>query len=160
MRRHLILLSGLALIWCLLSGHYTQLLLLLGVMSCLLCYGAYEKMATHTTHPKLIINPLGQVRYLVWLVVEIVKSNLDVMVAILSPGKIKPQVFSVQTGDLDEMGRVVYANSITLTPGTVSIEVCDSAIEVHTLLQKTRDDLETDHMLHRVEMLRQIRRVD
>ena len=50
------------------------------------------------------------------------------------------------TKGLDEIGKVIYANSITLTPGTVSVEVNESSIRVHALLASTRSDLEGNSM--------------
>jgi multicomponent Na+:H+ antiporter subunit E len=160
MRRHVILLSELALVWYLLSGHYSLLLLSLGAASCLVCYAVYLQIARHTTHHRLKFNPVHQLRYLAWLMKEIVKANLAVMAAIINPRKISPQIFVVKTGELDKQGRVVYANSITRTPGTVSVTVSDYDIEVHTLLQQSRQDLEGGSMLARIETLQQHQRGD
>ena len=154
MQRLVILFAGLVLTWCLLSGHFSVLLLTLGVLSCLLCLAVFHRIDRAVIPPRLNIKTVPQVRYLAWLAVEIVKSNIDVMKAVVDPGRIKPQMFEVEGGNLEEPGRVIYANSITLTPGTVTVDVGEDRLLVHSLVQQTRDDLESKRMLHRVESLR------
>lgn len=149
----LALLIGLAVIWCLLSGHYTGLLLSLGALSCLVSYYFYQKIARQTKITRLRFHPVKQVRYTFWLLGEIIKSSVDVMGAILNPKKLSPQFFDVAVGDLDEMGRVIYANSITRTPGTVSIQVKQTEIQVHALLVSSKDGLLDNKMLTKVRQL-------
>lgn len=153
LKRRLALLIGLAAIWCLLSGHYTSLLLSLGVLSCLLSYYFYQKIASQTKITRIRFHPVKQFRYTFWLLGEIIKSSIEVMVAVFNPKKLSPQFFEVEVGDLDEMGRVIYANSITRTPGTVSIEVKQTEIQVHALLVSSKDGLLDDKMLTKVRQL-------
>ena len=142
------------MVWCLLSGHYNALLLILGALSCGLCLATYFGVERLAPHPRLNIKPMPHTSYVGWLIVEIFKSNIDVMKAVFNPSRIKPQMFEVKGGNLEEPGRVIYANSITLTPGTVSVEVGEDKLLVHALVQQTRDDLESNRMLNRVESLR------
>ena len=153
LKSHLALLAGLIVIWCLLSGHYTILLLSLGVLSCLLSYGFYQKMMRQTKNTRIRIHPIKQFRYTLWLLGEIIKSNIDVIGAILNIKKLSPQFFDVEVGDLDEIGRVIYANSITLTPGTVSVVVTQTEIRVHALLSSSKDDLLNNKMHTKIRQL-------
>ncbi len=140
-KHRLVLLFGLVAIWCLLSGHYSGLLLSLGGVSCLVSDWFYQKIVHQTDLNRFRFHPLKQCHYIIWLLGEIIKSNIDVIVAIFNRKKLSPQFFDVEIGDLDEMGRVIYANSITLTPGTVTIEIKQTTLHVHALLVKSRDGL-------------------
>ena len=73
--------------------------------------------------------------YVPWLTLEIVKSNVDVARRILSPGPppIAPRIIRVKARPRTEVAQVIFANSITLTPGTVSIDVDGGEVLVHAL---------------------------
>ena len=74
--------------------------------------------------------------YWAWLVVEIFKANLVVIRACLrSTLDINPALVKVKTGCESDLARTVFANSITLTPGTVSVEVEGNKILVHALYE-------------------------
>lgn len=151
--RQIFIVGGLAGIWCLLSGHYTGLLLSLGVLSCLISYFLYQKLVFNNEHKEFKFNLVKQVSYILWLVVQILKANMKVISAIINPRKIDPQLFNVKTSDLDELGCVIYANSITLTPGTISTNVREGEIQVHGLLPASIDGLNDNKMLERVRQL-------
>ena len=68
---------------------------------------------------------------------------------------IAPRVFRVKTSQRTELGQVIYANSITLTPGTVSINLFDDEIEVHALTVAGAAGLEEGTMDRRVTELEQ-----
>ena len=89
--------------------------------------------------------------YYFWLAWEIVRSNLNVAITILKgPSALQPQVFKLQATQVSDVGRVTYANSITLTPGTVSIFVDGDQITVHSLTSDAKNDLESGEMDRRV----------
>ena len=86
-----------------------------------------------------------------WLAREVVKSNLDVARRILSPSlPISPNVFTLKASQRTDLGRVIFANSITLTPGTISIDLQGDTIEVHALTQEAAETLQTGEMDRRV----------
>lgn len=92
--------------------------------------------------------------YYPWLALEIIKSNLAVALAILrGSDALQPQVFKLKATQLSDVGRVTYANSITLTPGTVSIFVDGDEITVHALTPGAKKDLENGEMGRRVSLL-------
>jgi multicomponent Na+:H+ antiporter subunit E len=74
-------------------------------------------------------------RYWPWLLKEIVLANIDVGKAILGlgGGVAAPTVFTVRASQKGELGRVIYANSITLTPGTVTLAVDDDELTIDAL---------------------------
>ena len=134
-------------LWLLLSGHYEPLLLILGVVSCGLVVWIAHRMdlADREGHPVHLT--WQALTYWPWLLWQIVKSNIHVAGLILSPRlPISPKIIKVTTSQADELGQVIYANSITLTPGTVSLYVRGNTIGVHAITQETAEELETGEM--------------
>ncbi len=80
------------------------------------------------------------------------RANIDVMRRVLSPElPIDPVVKWLPASQTTDLGRVIYANSITLTPGTVSTNVEDGRIEVHALSREGMTALEEGDMDARVQ---------
>ena len=72
--------------------------------------------------------------YLPWLAKEIIVSNIEVARIILSPKmKLQRNMVDVHINQKTEIGRVIMANSITLTPGTVSVNLEGDQVQVHAL---------------------------
>ncbi len=143
--------AALTIFWVLLSGYWIPLILCLGVASIVLCVVIAHRMeiADHEGHP--IHMSIRGLTYFPWLLKEIVLSNITVAKAILKGGSaIRPQVLQVPASQRDEVGQVTYANSITLTPGTISIGITDGVITVHALMDETADGLRTGDMDARV----------
>ena len=143
---------ALVVVWVLLSGIIQPLLLGLGVASGLAV--AWLKVRAdrrdrEPVHFELRVHRLPG--YLLWLAWEIVKSNVDVSRRILSPSlPIAPAVRWLPANQRTELTRVIYADSITLTPGTLSIDLEDGAVEVHALNEGSLDALERGEMDARV----------
>lgn len=145
----------LALLWLMLSGHYSALLLTLGGGSVLLCVWIASRMQVRDAemHP-------GQFRlhavifYLMWLIREVSRSAWDVARRILAPSlPISPTVVRLPISQRTDVGRSIYANSITLTPGTVSIDLGDDYVEVHALTRESAQGLASGEMDARVSAL-------
>ncbi|MHA1151918.1 MAG: Na+/H+ antiporter subunit E [Alphaproteobacteria bacterium] len=138
-------------VWLLLSGFFEPLLLGLGVLSCIIVVSIANRMDVidregHPIHLGWRILP-----YWVWLAVEVVKASLDVARRILDPKlPIHPLLIWVKASQTSELGQVIYANSITLTPGTVSIQVDGGKILVHAIAKEMAEDLEGGEMDRRV----------
>jgi multicomponent Na+:H+ antiporter subunit E len=127
--------AALAAVWWLWSGHTDPFLLGLGALSCLSVVGLCWRMGIldDETVP-LGLRPLRLLRYSVWLIREIVLSNLDVTRRILTRElPIRPVVIRVRSRQKSDLGRVIFANSITLTPGTVTISLDGDELTVHAL---------------------------
>jgi len=126
----------LALLWLGWSGHFEPLTLALGAGSLFIVVALSVRMQVVDEEGA----PLGLrwaqfAVYIVWLAWEIAKANLDVARRILSPGPlaISPRLITVKASQESELVKVIYANSITLTPGTISIDLEGSDILVHAL---------------------------
>ena len=138
-------------LWFLLSGHTEPFLLALGVASCALVVFVTHRMDVIDREGFPIDLGLGAVFYWPWLGWEIVKANIDVAKVVLSPSlPISPTMFRVPTTQKTEVGQVTYANSITLTPGTITVDIVDGMLEVHALTREAADGLETGEMDRRV----------
>ena len=152
MKEHLRLLAILFGLWLLLSGYFMPLILGLGAVSCLLVWWFSKRMDESDAfgrHGNLRL--LASVRYLGWLTAEVVKSNFDVARRVLSPDlPISPTIVRVPASQSTDLGRVIYANSITLTPGTISINLENNEIEVHALTREGAEALVGGEMDRRV----------
>lgn len=139
-------------VWLLLSGFFDNALLLtLGVLSCVLVVFVTERMRLFEhDNPSLMLS-IRFLTYLPWLVWEIVKANIDVVKCILDRRlPIGPRIFRTKASQKSDLGKVIYANSITLTPGTISIRVDDDEIEVHALTKASADGILGGEMDRRV----------
>ena len=129
---------SLAIIWLLLSGYFKPILLILGAISCLLVtYLSFQLKIYSSTNDRLKFN-LRLPLYFPWLLIEIIKSNIHVAKLVLSPkASIQPQTLTTQPSQKTNTGIAVHANSITLTPGTISVDVNKDGILVHALSNHT-----------------------
>ena len=144
-------------IWLLWSGHYTSQLITLGVLSCLFVLILSHRMhiADEEGAPLLGLRPLI---YVPWLIKQVVLANIDVARRILDPKlPIDPVVIRVKASQQSDLGRVVYANSITLTPGTVSVEIQGDEIAVHALTPEAAEFDATGEMNRRVTWMEGMR---
>jgi len=121
-------------VWFLWSGHTEPHLLVIGGLSVLLCLWISGRMGIvdeEGAPAELGFRPLI---YIPWLTKEIVVSNIEVTKTILSPKmELKRNMIEIAALQKSELGRVILANSITLTPGTVSVQMEDDRILVHAL---------------------------
>lgn len=137
--------------WLLLSGHFTPFLIGLGAVSCALVVAVAWRMNAVDREPVPVHLNWRILTYWPWLFVEIVKANLDVTRRILSPSlPISPMLIKLKALQRSELGRVIYANSITLTPGTVSVDVRRDEITVHAISEDGAADLEEGTMNRKV----------
>lgn len=142
----------LAALWLLLSGHYTPLVTGLGLLSVLLVAWISIRMGLlEYDQPDVFRQTVRSVPYGFWLLKEIIIANIDVIKRILDPAlPISPRLVDIPSTQVDDLARVAYANSITLTPGTISIDVEGKYIEVHTLAESGVEGLMTGEMDKRI----------
>ena len=155
MKYSVALFSLLMAVWLLNSGHYTVLITSFGVGSCLLVVWLSRRMGIVDAEGVPIHLLTRLPLYLPWIGKEVVKSNLDVARRVLTTGRpdVSPRLFDAPTTQHSDLGRVIYANSITLTPGTVSIRVHGAKITVHAIADEVADDLLEGEMDRRVTRL-------
>jgi multicomponent Na+:H+ antiporter subunit E len=140
------------ILWLLMSGHYTFLITSLGIISCLLCvYLAKRAKLIDDEGLPLSFFP-RLISYLLWLFKEIIISNYSTAKTIIN-GKIDPEIFTIKPSQKSEVGKATYANSITLTPGTVTTQIDKNLFEVHALNSDFGDDLRNGEMDKKVSWL-------
>ena len=151
--------------WLGLSGHANissvedQYLIGCGLLSCALVtyLGQREHILDPESHPVHLLRRL--VGYVPWLLWEIVKANIDVAALVWSPTlRIEPQLVRVPCELETHLGTVIYANSITLTPGTVTVSVDMETQEflVHALSAQAAQSLKDGDMHTRVKKLEEV----
>jgi multicomponent Na+:H+ antiporter subunit E len=140
--------------WLALSGHYTLLLLVIGAASAVSCALAAARMR--------ILDPEGHpiewiwawVIYFPWLVGEIARSAWAVARIVLDPRlPISPTLTTIRASQRTSIGVATFANSITLTPGTITVAVNGNDLTVHALVREGAATLEGGEMDRRVRSL-------
>lgn len=124
----------LAILWWVLSGSDKTMLLAFGVASVIVTMVLVLRMRIldRETVPFLRLHSL--IPYYIWLGGEMAKSSVAVVKASLKPEiDITPRLVRVPVAANTDLARCVFANSITLTPGTVTVEIEDDACLVHGL---------------------------
>ena len=148
---------SLSAFWLLMSGHYTPLILFLGAISVGFVLYLTKRMDSLDEDIFEFKLKRRHFSYWSWLAKEIFKANLDVAKVILAPNmKLSPRILRVPTSQSSELGAVIYANSITLTPGTVSVDIEGDEIIVHALTQELMDGLTEGDMDKRVNYLEEL----
>lgn len=128
-------------LWLLLSGIYKPLIVGLGAASVLVVLFIGRRMdAVDNDRIQLGLKPIATVKYVAWLMIEIAKANWAVTKIILSPKMpIRQHFFAIPYTQKTDLGQVIYANSITLTPGTITIETEDEDFLVHAVAYADAD---------------------
>ena len=153
-KNHLIILFvSLFIFWFILSGLIAPFMLFLGLIST--AFVVYiinrmdlidEEISFHN------FSIMGLLLYLPWLLKEIIISNIKVCSYIVMPNKkMNPQIIKVKSSQISDLGHVLYANSITLTPGTVTIDVDGDIFTVHTLDHQFKESLESNEMDRKIK---------
>ena len=149
--RHVSLALILFAFWLALSGHYTPFLIAAGVGSALLALLAAVRMHVVDAEGHPIELFRGAITYYPWLIVEIAKSAWSVTKIILHPSlPISPTMTVVRASQKTNAGVATFANSITLTPGTMTVGVNGKDLTVHALVRDGALDLEEGRMDRRV----------
>lgn len=144
----------LAAIWLLNSGHYTPLILSLGAASVALVVWIAHIMDVIDEETQPLHITFRFPGYLLWLLIELIKSNVDVVKRIwLGPSSISPTVATLKISQTTDVGKVIYANSITLTPGTLTIDLTDDTVTIHALSAESVESLQNGDMDRRVKRL-------
>ena len=142
---------ALAAFWLINSGHYTLLILSLGLISIALVLYIAHRMDVADHESQQLLIPLKIPGFHLWLVKQIVLANISVVKHIWLGNKtISPVLTTIKANQKTDMGKVIYANSITLTPGTVAVDLVGDQITVHALSRENIEVLQAGEMDRRV----------
>ena len=143
----------LLLFWLLLSGHYDGFHVGIGIFCCLLVAWTSSEFLfvhvgaddTHLIIPRLLL-------YIPWHFYQILLSNIHLARLAFAPlEKLNPRIVPYQTRLTNGLALVTLANSITLTPGTITIDLVEQTMFIHAIDDQVVDDLLTGEMEGRVE---------
>lgn len=143
-------------LWVVFNGKWTTEIALLGVAVSGLIYAF--------TCAFIGLSPRKELRYLrnagrglayLWLLLrEIFKANWQVLRLIWSPRmEVEPELHTFRTRVKSDFGKAILANSITLTPGTITVHVRDDLFMVHCLDRELADGLEDSEFEQRLEKM-------
>jgi multicomponent Na+:H+ antiporter subunit E len=144
----------LAVIWLANSGVYIPLITGLGLASVIFVVMLSRRMnlLDNEAIPFHLSKRLPA--YYLWLIKQIVLSNVDVVRRVWGGSRsLSPQVADVKIGELSDMAKVIYANSITLTPGTVVLDLKGQNIRVHSISKEGMESLLEGELGRRIARL-------
>ena len=148
--KHLLVFSVLLGFWLILSGHYD----LFHISAGIIC----SALVAHFSSDLLIRQDVSQDRlhlgrflqYVPWLFYQIILANLHVAYLVLRPQKIHPQIIRLRTTLKSDVALTILGNSITLTPGTITMDINRNELVVHALSDKVAKDLLSGQLERRV----------
>ena len=143
-----------AVVWLMLSGHYTALILALGAVSVLIVIWFMWRM--DRVDGELGVLPMRPrlLYYLLWLMWQVVLSNIDLVRRIWDPTlPIRPTWQRLDIKVTSTLAKTLYANSITLTPGTLTTDVREDHFMVHSLSPDGIDELRKGEMERQIQRL-------
>ncbi|MBQ3291419.1 MAG: Na+/H+ antiporter subunit E [Mogibacterium sp.] len=148
-------------LWFVMSGKTETKFLILGALSSILIAFACTKTLnmkgalTDRTYYLLAVNPVKFIMYLGWLIYQIIKSAVYVSgVTLFRRSEVEPSIAWFMADYDNPSARAILANSITLTPGTITIDITESGIfSVHALTRSVREGLLDGTMQNKVAWL-------
>jgi multicomponent Na+:H+ antiporter subunit E len=139
--------AAMFLFWLALSGQFTGLLLGSGAAAALFV-AALGRGGPALPGPAFLLRLAA---YLPWLFWQILLSSLDVAYRVLHPARpIDPRVIKIKNPCRTPLGTALLANSITLTPGTVTLDAGPAELVVHSVSEEAADALQAGEMQRRV----------
>ena len=138
--------------WITLSGQYDLFHLSLGFL-CSLLVGSvsHDLLFEDIRRKNRLFTIIRFIRYLPWLFYQIILANLHVAYLVLSPRMpIDPKIIRFKTKLTSDISKVTLGNSITLTPGTITVDINADEFYVHAISKKVADDLLTGEMEQRI----------
>lgn len=139
--------------WLLWSGLYKPLLIGLGLFSCLLSLWVARRTGffRHTLPVRSLLR-LPALWW--WLLKEVVNSSIEIARIVLTPSlPIQPELVVLSTSEKSDSGKVILGNAITLSPGTVTIDVNENRLLVHCLTSNSADVLRSREVVQRTASL-------
>ena len=155
LRPQLVLLLLLVAAWFLWSGVFKPVLVVLGVISCLLTVYVVRRMGNFDPGVFAFRYNLRLIGFWFWLLREIARSSIQVARVVLrQPMRLNTEVVEVPVDDLDHVDQALLGNSITLTPGTLTLDTRQNTLTVHALTPEGAQALRKGEMKQRVAALR------
>lgn len=137
--------------WLLFSGKYDVFHITLGIFSCaLVAYASHDLLFEDILSKNKGKKTWRFALYIPWLIYQVVLANIHVAYLVFNPKAIDPEIVRYKSRLNNDFSKVTFANSITLTPGTITMDIVGDEFLVHALSKKVADDLNTGEMEDRV----------
>lgn len=140
---------GLAIVWCLLSGTFTGWNLLAGLLIGLVIISLYSHSGNGPAYAMRLVN---LVRFGFWFTALLIRSNIQIAREIVTPGWSQtPRILRYDVHGLTDVQAAVLSSSITLTPGTLAVDISDDGrfLYLHCMYAKDRE-----RQIHDIDVLR------
>lgn len=144
------------LVWIVFNGAVTLEIISFGLVISVLMFAFICRFMDYNIHKEtVLIKEAGYFLWYVWnLIVEIVKANFSVIHLILSSQEIvEPVMVSFKTTLKSKAARVILANSITLTPGTITVSLHEDELVVHCLDESLAEGMEDSVFVKMLEKM-------
>jgi multicomponent Na+:H+ antiporter subunit E len=133
-------------LWLILSGHFDAFHMSLGLVSCaIVSYLSSDLLFPSPKIEGLLKQWARFIRYVPWLMLEIIKANLHVTYLVFHPRMmdlIDPRIIKFRSHLKSDLALVTFANSITLTPGTITVDISlEGDFKVHAIDKASGDPL-------------------
>ncbi len=138
----------LVVVWLLLSGIYEPLMLSFGAISILISLWLTKRMLKIDQQQFTFFVTLSLLKFLGQLSHKVIVSNYDVTLRVLGIRPVESTFITIDVPFDNDVARVLYANAITLTPGSASIALSDHTLLVHTISEQGAQDLAQGDILH------------
>jgi multicomponent Na+:H+ antiporter subunit E len=149
--RRLVVFVLLFTFWIVFSGHFDALHLGLGLTcSAIVAMLSYDLILPGPLSEGTLTTARRFLTYIPWLMYEVLVANLHVVYLVLRPQKIRPQIVRFRTGLKSDLARATLGNSITLTPGTITMDISDDEFFVHAVSDKAAASVVEGAMERRV----------
>ena len=146
--------SILFVFWIILSGRFDYFHISLGIISCgIVAHVSHDLLFTERKHENLLLQITRFLRYLPWHIYQIFVSGIYVAYLALHPrmsSLIDPHIIRFRTKLKRDLSLMTFGNSITLTPGTITVDIQDGHFYVHSIDRKVADDLLSGEMEEKV----------
>lgn len=140
--------------WTINSQYNAGLILFFGLISILLVLFITHRMKLIDQESTPLHLFLSIWPFWCWLLKEIVVGSIYVLKKILQGNSsLSPKIIEIKLDFKDEISKVIFANSITLVPGTLSVQLNEESIVVHALTQELADDLLSGELAHRIKRI-------
>lgn len=149
MKQTLLLFFLLTLFWVTLSSSVSVESVISGILvSCFVIVNSQELKFSSDELPKFTIKTFFNLFYLlVVLIIEVLKANYYIAKIVLGPNlKIKPQLIKIEVKPKNDFNRFLYANCITLTPGTLTVDINENCFIVHALTDESAKSLKNNNI--------------
>lgn len=138
--------------WALLSGMYDPFHLIIGALcAVIIAWKGYQLLFANTRVGDVKLTAVRLLLYIPWLLWQIIMANIHVIGLALSPNmRVDPKIIRFKSKLESDISYVTLANSITLTPGTITMDIKDGEFFIHAIDGKVAEELNTGAMEDRV----------